>query len=427
MGYESFIAHKQMTHRKKTGFIPLVSMISVTGIALGVMALIVVLSVMSGFHRELRQKIIGMQPHVMIEKVGGIEDSALVKEKITMLDFQALESSQGYVQGQGLVRSRTNAIGVLVRGVESGGPDLDVVAKHMIRGGLVLSDAEVQDPTNERKTIKAGRLVMGLTLARLLGVTTGDIIYVISPRLDNTDDIVPTKAYTLPFLVAGVFEIGMNDFDSGILITSLDRAGELFGMQGRLTGIGLRFADPIEANTYREQLGQEFDYPFYARSWIDLNRNFFGALKMEKTVLTILMTLIVLVAAFNIVSGLTMVVMEKTKDIGVLRALGATRQGIRYIFMLQGFVQGFIGTSLGAGLGLLVAARLNDIAYFLERTFHIEIFPKDVYNFDKIPTHIGSDDILFIVICALILAIVAGVYPAHRASRVNMVDAIRYE
>jgi lipoprotein-releasing system permease protein len=427
VGFEYRIALKQMSHRKKTGFIPLISLISMTGIAVGVMALIVVLSVMSGFDRELKSKIIGMQPHLIIEKVGGVDSPDRVMDELDRMKLKGLKHAHAFTQGQGLIRSQTNAMGVLVRGIDGNGDELSAIKNHLIEGNLKLDAVRLEKAKKAGEIVEVGRVVMGSTLAQILGVRAGDVIYIISPKIENEKSILPTGARTLPFQVAGVYEIGMNDFDSGLALVSLQKASELFGMENRVTGIGIKFENPMMADAMKPIVQSQLPFPYIVRSWVDLNRNFFGALRMEKIILTILMTLVVLVAAFNIVSTLTMVVMEKTKDIGIMRALGATQGSVQFIFMLQGLVQGLIGTGLGAGLGLLIAHRLNDVAYFLERTFHIEIFPKDVYNFDKIPTQIGQQDVVFIITFAVFLSLLAGLYPAYRASRVRVTEALRYE
>ncbi|MBN1688326.1 MAG: lipoprotein-releasing ABC transporter permease subunit [Candidatus Omnitrophica bacterium] len=433
MGFESFIASKHLTHRRKTGFISLISVISMGGVAVGVMALIVVLAVMSGFDRELKQKIVNVQPHIRIEKMGGLDDYWQVAERIESLRLPGLESLSPFIEGQAIVRSAKNATGVLLKGVDDTSENLTIFENHMVYGNADMSD-EVTIKVKRsflfrKKEIeeRQGGILIGEVLAARLGVRVGDDVMLISPFQKKTGSFTFSEAESRPFRVKGIFRVGMSDFDSTLALISLEQAQNMYHLEGRVTGLSLRFFDVDDAEKWKWVLRGEFPGNYVVRSWYDMNHNFFQALKVEKSVMTILLALIILVAVFNIVSTLTMTVMEKTKDIGILRAIGATKASIRKIFVMEGFGIGFVGIAAGAILGLALAFNLNEVSEFLKRTTGLEVFPSDIYYFDKIPVEIHSQDVLWTVTLGLIASVLAGLYPAHRAANLKPVEALRYE
>ncbi len=433
MGFESFIAMKHLRARRQTGFISLITVISVLGVGVGVMALIVVLAVMSGFDRELKSKIVNVQPHLRIERVGGVDNPTVEIEKIKAHGLTGVKNISAYIEGQGILRSDVNATGVLVKGMDTLREDMSVYERHMISGALDLSSESVTSMRRKRLFFKEaveeslGGILLGETLADLLQVRVGDRVDLISPFKQTGGNVLAVRAESRPFVVKGIFRVGMNDFDTALVLISLPEAQTVYRLGGKVSGISLRFDDVDDAQKWKYFLQSYFSPEYYLRSWYDMNHNFFQALKVEKSVMTILLALIILVAAFNIVSTLIMIVMEKTKDIGILRALGATRGSIRTIFMIEGFSVGIVGVLLGTASGLALAFNLNPVSDFLKQTTGLEVFPSDIYFFDKIPAEVHGPDVALIVVFAVAASMLAGIYPANRAASLDPVESLRYE
>ena len=427
MKFEYFIAKRYLLKGRRHGFVSLIATISILGIAVGVMALIVVLAVMSGFDRELKAKIVGVQPHVIVEAVGGIQDIDQVRNTIESLKISEIKSIAPFVQGQGIIRSPQNAVGVVIKGIDPDREPLDLFKKHLKFGLLEFKDMNIPTERGDKRPISLGRVVIGEELAHRLRVAIGDVVTITSPAMDEDITRAIKRAKSVSFVVAGVFRLGMNDFDSGLALVHIKQGRALYQLGGRVTGISIRLGDVNLADQVKNSIQGRFGTGYMVRSWIDLNRTFFRALQVEKNVMAILLSLIILVAAFNIISTLIMGVMEKTKDIGILRALGATRGAIRRIFLLQGFVVGLLGIVVGTLAGLALAYNLNPVSDFLDRTFGIQVFPSDIYYFDRIPAEVNSHDVLLVVGFALLMSLLAGVYPAHYAAKLDPIQALRYE
>lgn len=424
MNYEYQIALKHLTHRKGRGFISLISFISIAGIAVGVMALIVVLSVMSGFDRELKSKIIGAHPHLLIVKQGGLDSPQEVIDSVKEMQIKGLKSITPYVEGQTLIRSDENATGAVIKGMSRDDESLQGLRVYVKQGTI----ESVFDKTGSRENTDEAYdgIALGYYVARMLQVSVGDEVAVISPTVVEKT-LLSRKVKTETFVVKAILEFGMNSMDTTLALVPLEAAQSLFDLEGKVSGISLRIDDVFRADKLKVDIHRHLGYPYWTQSWIDMNRSFFSALRVEKNVMTILLSLIILVAGFNIVSTLIMVVMEKTKDIGILKAIGASKRSITDIFVIQGFVVGFLGVMIGLFLGLALTFNLNSVADFLDTTFGIEVFPSDIYYFNQIPTEVNVHDIVIIVVSALIISILAGLYPARTAAGLNPVEALRYE
>ncbi len=427
MKFEYFIAMRYLVKGRRHGFVSLIAAISILGVAVGVMALIVVLAVMSGFDRELKTKIVGVQPHIILESAGGIQNLDEIRGTIESLGFSEITSITPFIQGQAIIRSAQNAQGVIVKGIDPEHEPMALFEKHLKFGTLDLNDLNMSTEEESAQTKWISRAIIGEELAHRLRVSIGDAVTIISPAFDEDPIHAIKRAKSASFIVSGIFRLGMNDFDSGLVLVHLKHGRALYQLGDRVTGMSIRLNNVDLADKIKTSIQGRFGTGYVIRSWVDLNRTFFRALQVEKTVMAILLSLIILVAAFNIISTLIMGVMEKTKDIGILRSLGATRRSIRRIFLLQGFVVGFTGIVVGAAAGLALAFNLNPVSDFLERTFGISVFPSDIYYFDQIPVEINAPDVLLVVAFALVMSLLAGLYPAQYASKLDPVQALRYE
>ncbi|HEX4885319.1 MAG TPA: lipoprotein-releasing ABC transporter permease subunit [Casimicrobiaceae bacterium] len=412
--YELAVGLRYTRSRKGSGrntFISFISLISMAGIALGVAALIVVLSVMNGFQRELRTRILSVASHIEVRGRPDLGDWQAVAQ-VARAQPEVIAAAP-FVMGQGMLSAADVNRGVIVRGVDPSLEDgVADIGKSMRAGALT--------------DLRPGEfgIVLGTELARALGVRIGDPVVLITPQG------TVTPAGTLPrlrsFTVVGIFEIGMYEFDSGLALTHLDDARRLYRVEG-VSGVRLKLDDMFAAPDVANRLARALPATAEVRDWTQSHANFFRAVAIEKRVMFIILTLIVAVAAFNIVSAQVMVVTDKQADIAILRTLGAAPSSILAIFVIQGALIGVIGTLIGVVGGVALAANIDVVVPAIERTLSIQFLDKSVYYISELPSQLQRQDVVTIASIALVLALVATLYPAWKAARVNPAAALRYE
>ncbi len=422
MSYELFISLRHLKAKRSQKFISLNTWISVGGVALGVMALIVVIAVMSGFSKDLRDKILGTNSHVVVTNITrtGMEDYEAIIEKV--IKAEGVNAAAPFILNQVMLTYGGNAAGVVVRGVdpvrEAGVSDLE---KNLVQGSLEMLGRPEKSSGKSRRD----GIILGKELARRLGVQHDDTVSMVAPASRVTPmGLIPKIKL---FKVVGFFESGMFEYDSNLAFISIYSAQKFFSMKGKVSGIEIRVEDIEQADQVATEIQHSLGFPYYARDWMQMNKNLFSALRLEKIVMFIILILIILVAAFNIVSTLFMVVMEKNKEIAILKSMGASRSSIMKIFSYQGLIIGIIGTGVGCIGGFTVVPNLNEIVGFIETLFGITAFPSDVYYLDKLPSEIQYFDSFLIVVFSIVICFLASLYPAWRASRLDPVEGLRYE
>ncbi len=408
--YTFWIALRYARFRGKRSFVSLITLITVTGVAVGVMTLMVVMSVMSGFDAELKDKFLGVYGHVVISGEGILNDYRSLVERVER--HPGVKAVAPYVAGQVIVRTRNRALGVNLRGIDPAAEArVSKLASYLREGSLDLGPDGI---------------LIGSQMAELYRLSVGDKVILISPA----EDLLPggAGARREKFTVTGVFKSGMAQYDLELAYVSLSAAQRFFNLGEAVTGISLVVDDVEEAHAVRNRLSEIFTYPpFIVRSWMELNKPLFSAIRVEKNLMFIIVTLIIVVAALNIASTLIVTVKEKTKAIGIFKSLGMTEASIRRIFVVLGMTIGLVGIVVGVLGGLLLIANINHVAAFLSARFGIEVFPPDVYYFESIPARADFRETLIIAGCALLISVFASLYPAWQAARMEPVQALRYE
>ena len=413
LSYQLFVAVRYLRSKKKHKGISFNTAISIGGVAVGVMALLVVLSVMSGFREDLQKKILGANSHaIVLSYTGSIRDYRPLLDKVK--EEPAVVNVSPFVLGQVLISAGKNAHGVFMKGV-----DLSTEAKTTeilghIKFGRLPADA---DSGTGQSADQGARpwILIGTELSSMLGVLVGDTINVISPM----GEIGPLGM--LPkikqFRVAAIFDMGMFEYDANLALTDLKSSQEFFGLGSAVSGIELKLNDIDAAPEVRKTLNKRLGPPFFVKDWMQMNKNLFSALKLEKFAMFVILILIVLVASFNIVSTLMMNVVEKQKEIAILKSMGAKNQGIMLIFMLQGLVIGIVGTAIGVVGGYMLCIVLNN---------YIEITP-DVYYLSKLPVKMQFIDFAIVSCSAIAISFLSTIYPSYYAARLEPVESLRYE
>jgi lipoprotein-releasing system permease protein len=410
---EFYIGLRYTRAKRRNHFISFISAISMLGIMLGVMALIVVLSVMNGFHKEVRERILGMASHATISGVSG-ELSDWHEVMTRAKDFPHVIGEAPYVEGQGMLISGQKVSGVLLRGVQ---PELEGQVSDVI--------SSIDKGSIEDLTAGSFGIILGRELALILGVGVGQKVTLVTPQINVTPAGIMPRLKR--FNVVGIFEVGMGDYDRGVAILHIADAAKLMRLKESVTGVRLKLDDLYLAPQISQELALEMGGYYRISDWTMQHRNFFAALQTEKRMMSIILSLIVAVAAFNIVSTMVMVVTDKQSDIAILRTLGASPGSVMGIFMVQGATLGIIGNLLGVIFGVGLAFNVEEIVSGIERFLGIEFLDSSIYYISKLPSSPQMGDVLFIGISALLITLLATLYPAWRAARTQPAEALRYE
>ena len=428
MSYELFVSFRHLSAKKSQKFISLNTWISIAGVALGVMALIVVIAVMSGFSKDLRDKILGTNSHVVVSNINRdmVQNYNDIIEKV--LFVEGVTAAAPFVMNQVMLVNGDRVSGVVVRGIDPEKEEtVSDLGKNMIFGSVSDLKPKVRLSKEAKKGEKKNRagIILGKELSRRMGIVIGDVISMVSPVSRVTPvGLIPKMKL---FKVVGIFESGMYEYDANLSFVLLKSSQKFFSMKNGVSGIEIRVADIEQAGNVASKIQKELGFPYLVRDWMHMNRNLFSALKLEKVVMFIILILIIFVAAFNIVSTLFMLVMEKAKEISILKSMGASSSSIIKIYSYQGLVIGLVGTFFGCAAGFVIVPNLNEIVGFIETIFGITAFPSDVYYLDRIPSDIQYVDSLLIIIFSVAICLVASLYPAWRASKLNLVEGLRYE
>ena len=410
---ELFIGLRYTHAKRRTHFISFISLTSMLGIALGVTALITVLSVMNGFEQELRQRILGMASHATVSEFGDrLQGWETVRHQVSQ--HEQVMAVAPYVSGETMLSAGQNVSGAVVRGIlpgeEAGVSD---VLEHIRRG-----DVGDLDPGSYN-------IILGSVLASSLGVGLGDAVTVVSPPIMvGPTGLMPRLRR---FTVVGVFEVGMYEYDRGVALVHIEDAARLFRLGEDVSGIRLKLDDLFAAPRVARELSMTLPGDYRVQDWTRQHSNFFRAVKTEKRVMFIILTLIIAVAAFNIVSTLVMVVTDKQSDIAILRTLGASPRSIMVIFVIQGAIIGVLGTLMGVAGGVALALNVETLVPAIEEFFNVQFLAPDVYYISKLPSDLHWDDVITMTSVALVLSLLATIYPAWRAARTQPAEALRYE
>ena len=405
---ERLISLRNLRPKKKEGFLKIISIFSFLGIMLGVAILITVMSVMNGFKTDLTNKILGLNPHIVIQPNGfKIDDQYILKLKN---DFKEINLSKSFT-GEGIVLSNEIAKGVILKGVDKNEKKIeDFFEKFITKGKL--------------NNFDSNSVFIGTELAFDLNLKEGDMLSLM------TSSFIMTPLGSLPkqenFKIAGIFNTGFLEFDQNVIFLNIGDVLSIFDKESKDQDIEIYLRNPLKANFYKDKI-QKINKNYFIYTWSDLNKSLFSALKVERNVMFIILSLIVIVAAFNIISGLTILIKNKTKEIAILKTLGLSNRSIKKSFFLTGFVIGFCATVSGILLGIFLSINLEKIRAFLSNVFNLEIFPADIYFLEKLPSEISLNSILVIFIISLIISAISSYLPASKISKMNTFRALRYE
>jgi lipoprotein-releasing system permease protein len=413
MSYELFIGLRYLKAKRKQTFISLITLISITGVAIGVMALILVLGVMTGFSDDLREKILGTNSHLVIQKFGAaLNDYRVVMEKIR--DCPGVVASTPFILSQAMLSSGSNVSGVVLRGIDVvTAPSVIKIKETLVEGSL---DHLAHDQQSTDGSMLPG-IIIGKELAKMLGVGLDEPLTVISPSgLITPTGMAPRWK---KFLVVGIFESGMYEYDTTLAYISLTNAQSFLKMADEATGIEVKVTDIYQVRTIADAIREKIGLSYLVRDWMEMHRNLYSALKLEKIAMFIILVLIILVAAFNIIGTLIMVVHDKNRDIAILKAMGATAPAIMRIFIIQGLVIGVVGTCLGLCGGYVLA--------FIQNQYHVVGLSQDIYYIPQLTVKTSLFDTLWVSCSAILITFIATIYPSRQAARLDPAEALRYE
>ena len=405
---ERLISSRNLKPKKKEGFLKIISIFSFLGIMLGVAILIIVMSVMNGFKNDLTEKILGLNPHVVIEPNSFIIENNFIdqlEEKNTEISISKTFS------GEGILISEDKAKGLILKGVNKKEKNFKEFLEKNITSGSI-------------EKFKKNRVFIGTELAFNLNLKEGDTINLMSSAF------VATPLGSLPkqenFKIAGTFNTGFIEFDQNIIFLNLEDALSIFDKNSNDENIEIYLSDPLEANKFKDEI-EKINPNYFVYTWADLNKSFFSALKVERNVMFIILTLIIIVAAFNIISGLTILIKNKTKEIAILKTLGLNNSSIKKSFFLTGFLIGFFATISGIIVGILFSLNVEKLRLFLSSTLKLEIFPSDIYFLEKLPSEINPTSIFIIFILSLLVSAIASYIPAKNITKMKTFRALKYE
>ncbi|AKL97822.1 ABC transporter permease [Endomicrobium proavitum] len=405
MSVETFIAFRYLKARKKGFFSLLTTLIAVGGTTLGVAALVITLAIMSGFQNDIRNKILGIQPHIIVNRIDGAAFTNYAALEDVIKENKNVVSFSPFIYVNGIIRSQNSpaSTGIVIKAVDFACEDKMVNLSKQI---------SVSDLSFDKKNIGARNIIIGNEMAKQISATAGDEVILMFPSGLTS---VP-KMYK--FNVAAVIHSGMYEFDSYLAFMDLNEAQKMFNMQGEVSGISVHTKNFDKAVSTAHAIEKEISFPYRAKAWIEMNKNLFSALKLEKIMMFLVLGLIILVAAFNIISNLLLLSAQKSKEIGIMSAMGFSKKSIAKIFFYEGLIVGFIGTVLGLFFGVCVSLIL--------KYFEIFKLPQGVYYVDRLPVAIIPSDILLIAASAFLITVLAGLYPAYQVSKLDPLEAIRY-
>jgi len=406
---ERLIALRNLKPKRKEGFLKVISVFSFIGIMLGVAILIIVMSVMNGFRTELTNKILGFNPHIIIKPYNNVKIDESFKNQLkkSFPDIQILNS----FSGEGVVINNDYAKGIMIKGLDQKNKKNSIFLKKILVEG-------------DRSRIKKGEIIIGKELAIELNLAIGDKINLLSSAYISTPfgGLPKQETYT----IEGIFSSGFYEFDKNVVFLNLNETLYFFEKEKNDINLEVYLPNPLTANYIKDKIGI-MNNNFYVYSWIDLNKSFFSALKVERNVMFVILTLIIIVAAFNIISGLTILIKNKTREIAILKTLGLSNNSIIKSFFLTGFTIGLIATIFGISLGVLFSENIESIRVFLSYILNVEIFPSDVYFLDEMPSEISFSSIIIIFIFSITTTSLASLVPAITISKMSTIKALKYE